>query len=196
MDLLKVNVFKSGAPTRKNTAVKFAPLPSIVNSSRFRELNSPYKLLVPPSEWDRLSRLLADSLKPEILMEVLASALRGLQDRHANSVWALSMLEQVLSCREPEAIPPIVIEEILEMCITNRDLYSMLEVLFLVRERGIKLPEEIWSKVMNVTWHGGTRHMTVMARDRLFAQVIIMLFSFFFCQFSDLFLNTFFRSSI
>lgn len=198
MDLLKVNVFKSGAPTRKNSAVKFAPLSSIVKSSRLRELNSPYKLLAPPPEWERLSGLLANSLKPETLMEMLASSLRGLQGEYANSVWALSILEQVLARREPEAIPPIVVEEILEMCISNRDFYSMLEVLFLVRERGIKLPEQVWSKIMHVTWHGGTRHMTVMARDRLFAQVrlqvsyyyvvvdVLILTSFVFFQVIDL----------
>lgn len=171
IDLMKINVFKSGAYTRRNTAVSFESVDSITALNRSRPFESPHKLVSLPPQWSELSNLLVDAADPDTLMIVLTSVLHSMKEKHSNSVWALSLLEMILAQKEPHTIPAALIEEILDMCIANKDLYSILEVLGLVRERGIQLSEAVWSKVMTATWHGGTRYLHGLMRDRVFAQV-------------------------
>lgn len=176
IDLMKINVFKDGKPkNRRSTAVQFASMQSIATTNKLREDTSPYILVSAPPEWHQLSVLLADTVDSDVLMTVFASALQVLKDRHSNPVWAICMLESILSRREPTAIPQHAIEGILQMCMYKTDIYSILEILSLVRERGIKLSETTWSKIMVVMWTGGTRHMTPISRDRVFVQLIELM---------------------
>ena len=175
MDLIKINVFKDNMSASR-PVTNLQPLSSIVKLNAKRQWSSPHKLVALSPQLENLAKLLAASMDPDVLMSVLSSVFHNMKGIHSNSVWALGMLESVLSQKEPRAIPSSLIEGVLEMCVAKKDLYSMLEVLYLVRERGIALPEAVWSKIMTVTWHGGSNCMTPISRDRVFNQVLI-----FFC---------------
>jgi hypothetical protein len=175
IDLIRINVFKKGAYTRRSTAVEFESIASIATLNRRRQVASPYKLCALPPQWGPLSVLLGAATDPDTLMRVFAAVLHRVKDKHAHSVWAVSMLQLLIAEKEPSSIPPQVIESILDMCVANKDLYSIIEVLGLVRERGIPLPEAVWSRVMTATWHAGTYHMNAEARDRVFSEVLLLL---------------------
>lgn len=175
IDLINVSVFKYGGSNGRNTAVQFASIESIVDLNRRKEDTSPLKLLCLPPGWVTFSKLLPETMNPDGFMMVFGSVLFTMKGRHSNSVWALSMLDSFISKKEPSTIPAYVVEGILHMCIYKTDIYGMFEVLSLVRERGIPLSESTWSKVLVVSWAGGSGHLTSIGRSRVMAQAIELI---------------------
>jgi hypothetical protein len=174
VDPMNISVFKIG-PNRRSTAVEFESVSSIARLNRVRSGDSPFKLVALPPQWAELCALLADATEPAMLVTIFTSVVHSMRDKHSNSVWALSVLEILLARKEHHDIPPQLIESILDMCVVNKDLYSILEILALVRERGIPVSEGVWGQVMEVAGRGGARHMNGLTRDRVFAQVVDLI---------------------
>jgi hypothetical protein len=169
-------VYKEGQKERYERRDIIDPpgLDDLLTQHRFHEDKSPMRLSALPSDWVDAAMGLC-SAQPDLAGTILARIFREVSRQGlSDASWALEW-SKVLSRIDASVIPANVLGGIINMCKHTHDVYGLLEVLYICRERGVRLPSASWHASIETAWAAGLRHLPRENWSRAFIQVIDVL---------------------
>ena len=135
------------------------------------EWNSAHKMFVLPPNWTAIA---VDAVNHQGLDfgRNLATVLESMKSFDASPMWGLEWL-RVFMKLDPQTkdIPVSIFESLIEMCSVRNDVFGLIEVLLIVRERGIKLPQQSWNESLGIAWRARRTVISMETWERLFVEV-------------------------
>jgi hypothetical protein len=171
-DLIRIKVYKEGLKERYERRDIIDPpgLEDLLTQHRFHDHDSPMRVSVLASEWVDAAMGLC-SAKPDMAATILTRIFRKVSNQGLhNASWALEW-SKVLSRIDASVIPASVLDGIINMCKRTHDVYGLLEILYVCRERGVRLSSASWHASIETAWASGLRHLPRENWSRAFIQV-------------------------